>query len=62
MQRKYDMHRLRESCSLFVSKVKLTFGNLTRWHILATKYDFKEAMRRCRQHVKSLVGFEGIER
>ncbi len=62
MQRKYDMHRLHESCCIFVSKVELTCENLTRWHILATKYDFKEAMRHCRQHVKSLIGFEVIER
>lgn len=55
LQRKYDMPRLHETCSIFISKIKLSGLNFARWHILASKYDFKEAADHCRKFLASGV-------
>ncbi len=55
LQRKYDMPSLHETCSIFISKIELSGLNFARWHILASKYDFKEAVGHCREFLASGV-------
>lgn len=47
LQHKYSMKRLHDSCSRFISKISLDIENLLRWHILGSKFGYKEALEHC---------------
>ena len=51
LQHKYNMKRLHGSCSRFITNISLDIDNLPRWHILASKFGYKEALEHCNRFV-----------
>ena len=55
------MQPLHTCCSHFISKIQLSEKTLPRWHILANKYCFEEALNHCRRYLASGTVFDNID-